>query len=166
MKRNYLTGFVLALTLCCCLTGCMGGDEGGNEPGGPENFMPEVSAAPAASAAPQLMGNWADRVAEIERNIMSLSEIAEARVAVSGDTAIVGVVFEDAYAGGMTERIHRMVAAEVMAADAGIKTVAVTAEGDRVTEIAGVSDRLKAGEAAEDLKADVARIAGEADMMK
>ena len=165
MKRNLFTGLILALSVCCCLTGCMGGDEGGNEPGGPENFMPDVSASPAASAAPSLL-NWADRVAEIERNIMSLSEIAEARVAVSGSTAVVGVVFEDGYAGGMTERIHRMVAAEVMAADSGVKTVAVTAEGDRVAEIAGVSDRLKAGETAEDLKADISRIAGEADMMK
>ncbi len=85
---------------------------------------------------------------------------------VTGTTALVGVKFTSAYQGEMTERIREMVAAEVMEADPSIQTVAVTAEGEDVDRVFEISDRLRAGEDANALSADINEIVRNATTLR
>ena len=67
----------------------------------------------------------------------------------AGTTALVGVKFTSAYQGEVTERIREMIAAEVMAADPNIQTVAVTASEEDVNQVYEISDQLRSGTPAE-----------------
>ena len=104
--------------------------------------------------------------ARIEGQINRISEIAESRVVVAEDTALVGVKFDSAYKGEMTERIREMVAAEVMAADPEITTVAVTAAEDDVEDIYEISERTLAGREMDSLKEDIQEIVRNATTLR
>ena len=69
----------------------------------------------------------------------------------AGTTALVGVKFTSAYQGEVTERIREMIAAEVMAADPNIQTVAVTASEEDVNQVYEISDQLRSGTPAENV---------------
>lgn len=154
----------LILALSVSVTGCMsGGDDGRNEGGVNEGRITQPSPSPdympqgtaAGSATPGTAGgafDWSKRAPEVEGRLVQLSEISEARVVVEGNTALVAVKFNPAYQGEMTERIREMVAAEVMQADPGITTVAVTADEEDVQGVYELSDRLTAGTPLEELK--------------
>ena len=77
-----------------------------------------------------------------------------------------GVRFDQAYRGDMTERIREMVAAEVMAADPKITTVAVTADDDDVEDIYEISDRTAAGREMDSLKDDINEIVRNATTLR
>ena len=110
--------------------------------------------------------DWTANAAQIESRIAQISEISEARVVVTGNTALVGVRFDQAYRGEMTERIREMVAAEVMAADPGITTVAVTADGDDVEDIYELSERTMLGRDMDTLKDDINEIVRNATTLR
>ena len=103
---------------------------------------------------------------QVEGNVNRISEIADSRVVVAGTTALVGVKFAPQYQGEMTERIREMVAAEVMEADPSIQTVAVTAEGEDVDRVFDISDRLRAGENAEQLGGEINEIVRNATTLR
>lgn len=170
LKRMF---FVLALILLVgvTVTGCMNRGDGDQaaQPEATADYMPQASAtdaAPSAQAPQAQRFDWTANAAQIEGRIGQISEISEARVVVTGNTALVGVKFNQAYQGEMTERIREMVAAEVMAADPEIKTVAVTADEKDVQRVYEYSDRSLAGEALDNLKEDINEIVRNATTLR
>ena len=132
----------------------------------PQNNVVNATAAPGARATAQAEFDWTANAARIEARIAQISEISEARVVTTGNTALVGVKFDPAYRGEMTERIREMVAAEVMAADPKITTVAVTADDDDVEDIFDIAEDILSGANAEEVKDDINEIVRNATTLR
>lgn len=168
MKKQLV--IVLVLLAALMTAGCMNrGGEDAVEPTSTPSYMPQGSTAtamPGATMTADLPFDWTANAARIEAQIARISEIREARVVTAGDTALVGVKFDPAYRGQLTERIREMVAAEVMAADPGITTVAVTADGDDVEEIYEISERTTLGREMDTLKDDIQEIVRNATTLR
>ena len=161
---------LLVVAVSIAATGCMNrADEGRVQasPAPSPNYMPQGSSS-ETGVAKQMADrfNWTTDAAKIEGRIGQISEISEARVVVTGDTALVGVKFNPAYRGEMTERIREMVAAEVMAADPEITTVAVTADADDVEEVYELSERTRLGRELDSLKGDIQEIVRNATTLR
>ena len=110
--------------------------------------------------------DWANSAAGIEQAIGQISELSEARVVVTNTTALVGVKFDNAYKGQLTERIREMVAAEVLKADPGIQTVAVTSDDEDVAKGYTLSDQIRAGRTADELSSDINAIVRNATTLR
>ena len=114
--------------------------------------------------------DWANGAADIEKAIARISEISEARVVVTNTTALVGVKFDNAYKGEITERIREMVAAEVLKADPSIQTVAVTATAEDVKKVYDLSEQIRSGirsgRTADELAADINAIVRNATTLR
>ena len=110
--------------------------------------------------------DWANGAADIEKAIARISEVADARVVVTNSTALVGVKFDNAYKGEITERIREMVAAEVLRADPNIQTVAVTASEDDVNKVYELSEQIRAGRTADELSAEINAIVRNATTLR
>ena len=168
MKKQFV--IVLVLLAALMTAGCMNrGGEDAAEPTSTPSYMPQGSTAtvmPGATMAAETAFDWTANAARIEAQIGQISEIREARVVTAGDTALVGVKFDPAYRGQMTERIREMVAAEVMAADPGITTVAVTADADDVEDIYEISERTTLGREMDTLKDDIQEIVRNATTLR
>lgn len=161
---------LLIVAVSIAATGCMNrANEGKVEasPAPSPNYMPQ-GAVNENNTIRQTANrfNWTTDAPKIENRIGQISEISEARVVVTGDTALVGVKFNQAYRGEMTERIREMVAAEVMAADPEITTVAVTANEDDVEEIYELSERTVLGRELDSLKEDIQEIVRNATTLR
>ena len=102
--------------------------------------------------------NWQTEAQKVEQSINQLSEVSESRVTISGNTALVGVKFDAAYQGEMTDRIREMISGLVKQADPNIQVVAVTATEEDVNKIFDISDRVRGGGAFEDFKDDIVGI--------
>ena len=135
------------------------GGAGANNNGGAGNTASQSGGALGAF-------DWANGAAQIEQAIDRISEIADSRVVVTNSTALVGVKFDGAYKGQMTERIREMVAAEVMKADPSIQTVAVTSETEDVSKVYALSDQIRAGRTADELSADINAIVRNATTLR
>lgn len=167
LKRLFFA-FALVLLVGVTVTGCMNrAEEGVVEPAPSPDYMPQgtTSESSAAKETPARF-DWTRNASQIEARIGRISEISEARVVVAGDTALVGVKFNQAYRGEMTERIREMVAAEVMAVDPQITTVAVTADEDDVEDIYEIADRTLAGREMDTLKEDISEIVRNATTLR
>ena len=110
--------------------------------------------------------DWANGAADIEKAIAGISEIADARVVVTNTTALVGVKFDNAYKGELTERIREMVAAEVLKADKAIQTVAVTSAEEDVKKVYDLSDKIRSGRTADELSAEINSIVRNATTLR
>ena len=183
-KKALISFAILALTLTLGLTGCM---RTINEPVAPEatvNPVPTMAAVPTESPMPtnaavptatpnmdlpgtanppannavQETVDWKVRAAMVEKRIDMFSEIAESRVVVFDQTALVGIKFANQYKGEMTQRIRDMIAGEIMAVDTGIQVVAVTAETADVNTIYNLSDKFRTGVDEAALKDDIEKI--------
>ena len=137
-------------------TGSVGDSNGTNQSG-------LANGAGTGAATPF---DWAHNAAQVETAINQISEISDSRVVVSGTTALVAVRYTDAYQGQTTERIREMVAGVVREADPTIQTVAVTSDEEDVTEVYALSDRIRAGENAADMAADIDRIVREPSTLR
>ena len=160
--RKLFFAVALVLVVGVAVSGCM--NRNVNEapnvvPSPSPNFMPQGSATNGATdnAAQSNAGSydWTKNAAQIEARLSQISEISEARVVVTGSTALVGVKFSNAYQGEMTERIREMIAGVVKQADASIQTVAVTNETDDVTGIYDISDKVRGGQKFDEFKEDI-----------
>ena len=171
MNRKLVIGFVMVMLAALALPGCMNrGNDVRVENTAAPNFVPQsnvVAAAPETTAMPQAIAfDWTAKAPQVEERIGRISEISEARVVTTGNTALVGVKFDPAYRGEMTERIREMVAAEVMAADPKISTVAVTADRDEVEEVYELSERTTLGREMDSLKDDIQEIVRNATTLR
>ncbi len=110
--------------------------------------------------------DWANGAADIEKAIARISEVSDARVVVTNSTALVGVKFDNAYKGEITERIREMVAAEVLRADPTIQTVAVTASEDDVNKVYDLSEQIRSGRTADELSAEINAIVRNATTLR
>lgn len=119
---------------------------------------PTGSADAQSSSTPGAPFDWMSQGEQVEQRINQLSEIASSRVIVNGDAALVAVEFSNQYQGELTQRIRDMVAGEVMAADANIKSVAVTSETEDVKSVGDLADKIKNGTAVQELKDDIDKI--------
>jgi len=158
--------FIAVFALMFSLTGCMSaGDEDRTEVTAAPTQQPVVTAE--ATAQPAAF-DWNSESKNVEDAIVQLSEIKEARVAIDGDTALVGVRFDDAYKGEMTDRIREMIAGVVQKADPRIKTVAVTAEENDVNSIFDIAGRVAsgAGDVFEDFGEDIKKIVNNVTTMR
>ena len=150
-------------------SGAAGGMSGGANLGGTTGATPNEGANGNTTATADGALNpfdWANGAAEIEKAIAAISEIADARVVVTNTTALVGVKFDNAYKGELTERIREMVAAEVMKADPAIQTVAVTSSADDVQKIYDLSEQIRSGRTADELSADINSIVRNATTLR
>jgi hypothetical protein len=85
---------------------------------------------------------------------------------VTGNTALVGVVFTPQYKGEMTQRIRDMIAGEVMNADPSIQVVAVTAEPQDVATIQKLAQQQRSGASTDQLKTEVEGIVRNATTLR
>ena len=172
-----LATLALVLAVGMCVAGCMNRDEDGGvnmgkitqespKPSPTANYMPQGTAMNSAAPAGATRFDWTQNGRQIEENIGRISEISEARVVVSGDTALVAVRFNQAYQGEMTERIREMIAAEVMQADPEITTVAVTADREDVEDVYELADNVAAGREMDDLKEEISEIVRNATTLR
>lgn len=164
---------VLLTVFAVMLAGCMSGGNVGVQPEPTADFMPRMTNNGANSpvtgnvaAENNVRFDWKQNAAQIEGRINRISEIAECRVVVADDVALVGVKFDSAYKGEMTERIREMVAAEVMAADPQITTVAVTSFEDDVDDVYELADKMTVGRDLDDIKEEVNEIVRNATTLR
>ena len=154
----------MSLTMVFSLTGCMSaGDETSTATAAPTQ-QPVVTAEATAAASGF---DWNSGAQNVESALEQLSEIAQARVAIAGRTALVGVTFDDAYRGQLTERIRDMIAGVVKKADPSIERVAVTAAEDDVGKIFEFTDSIRADatKTFDNFKEDIQRIINNATTM-
>ena len=176
MKLNVKTLSLIAalmLALAFSLVGCVdrSGNPGKVGPSPTANFMPEEKSAESSMRSSNTAGiapafDWTKNAAGIEARINQISEISESRVVVNGNTALVAVKFAPEYRGEMTERIREMVAAEIMAADPKIQTVAVTADNDDVEDVFDIAEDLLSGANAAEIKDDINEIVRNATTLR
>lgn len=104
-----------------------------NTPDAVSSATPGASPAtsPDASTQPDSAIDTTKMTSEVEK----LSEVKKAVVAAMGDTALVGLEFDDAYQGTLTARITEMVTERIKAADSSIDKVHVTADQVLIEEI-------------------------------
>ena len=187
--RKIIPVILVLAVVGAALAACMNNDAANVQPDPTANFAPNATAGAAGmngnSAANNanndagMSGNttattdgalnpfdWANGAANVEKAIDAISEIADARVVVTNTTALVGVKFDNAYKGQLTERIRQMVAAEVLKADAGIQTVAVTSADEDVKKIYGLSEQIRSGRTADELSAEINSIVRNATTLR
>ena len=121
---------------------------------------------PGATVMPGQPFDWATNAATIENRINMFSEIQQATIVTSGNTALVGVVFTPQYKGEMTQRIRDMIAGEVMAADPSIQVVAVTSEAQDVATIQKLAQQQQTGANPDQLKTQVETIVRNATTLR
>ena len=172
MRKNAKAVLIagIALVLAVVMAGCMNAGNRTNEranearPSDVPYVMtdPEsiTTPAPTQSAAQAQTGSgqnapadanvtpfdWQKNAAQVEERIAQFSEIAESKVVVNGNTALVGVKFDPQYRGELTERIRQMIAGVVMSFDAQVQTVAVTAEAEDVKTIGELAAKMAEGD--------------------
>ena len=195
MNRKIIPVILIIAAACLALAACMnnGGTNAQPTPGPTANYAPNAtdgSGAQNGNGAAGLTNNgdatnngatgntaattdgalhpfdWANGAADIEKAIGRISEISDARVVVTNSTALVGVKFDNAYKGEITERIREMVAAEVLRADPNIQTVAVTASEDDVNKVYALSEQIRAGRNADELSAEINAIVRNATTLR
>ena len=195
MNRKIIPVILIIAVACLALAACMnnGGTNAQPTPGPTANYAPNAtddSGAQNGNGAAGLTNNgdatnngatgntaattdgalnpfdWANGAADIEKAIGRISEISDARVVVTNSTALVGVKFDNAYKGEITERIREMVAAEVLRADPNIQTVAVTASEDDVNKVYVLSEQIRAGRNADELSAEINAIVRNATTLR
>ena len=155
---------LMSVAMVAGLTGCMSaGDESITATTAPTQ-QPVVT---AEATAPASTFDWNSGSKDVEAALEQLSEIGNARVAIAGRTALVGVTFDDAYKGQLTERIRDMIAGVVKKADPSIERVAVTAAEDDVAKIFEFTDSIRADatKTFDNFKNDIERIINNATTM-
>ena len=193
MNRKIIPVILIVAAACLALAACMNNGGTTTRPAPTANYAPNAtdgSGAQNGNGAAGLTNNgdatnngatgntaattdgalnpfdWANGAADIEKAIGRISEISDARVVVTNSTALVGVKFDNAYKGEITERIREMVAAEVLRADPSIQTVAVTASEDDVNKVYALSEQIRAGRNADELSAEINAIVRNATTLR
>ena len=108
--------------------------------------QPEGTAAPAAT-----IDDTRKAVQAMEEAVEKLSEVDDAYVITIGDTALVGLEFENQYQGGTDDRLKKMVLARLQTVDKNITKVAVTSDEPLVTSIEALAEALKSASSLEDV---------------
>ena len=160
MKKGWMLLGISVLSLTA-LTGCTSSADTLPSPSpsatmttsaSPEaTLSPTVSIAPAVTVSPDMESTPAGvnsvedarRISEtVSDEVEKLSEVDEAEAIVAGNIALVGVKYDSQYQGGMTERLKEMVQERVELVDKTVTTVHVTDDGEMMTRIAELREKL------------------------
>ena len=109
-------------------------------------MQPDGTAAPAAT-----IEDTRKTVQAMEEAVEKLSEVDDAYVITLGDTAIVGLEFENQYQGGTDDRLKKMVLARLQTVDKNIAKIAVTGDEPLVTTVQALTEALKSASSLEDV---------------
>lgn len=162
MKKGWIL-FGISLLSLGVLTGCTSSADTLPSPSPSASAMPtgspQATMSPAATMAPSMtagpdtgaamdgmgIGTVEDarRVSErVSEEVEKLSELEEAEAIVAGNIALVGVKYDSQYQGGLTERLKQMVEERVDMVDKSVTTVHVTDDGEMMTRIAELREKL------------------------
>ncbi len=108
--------------------------------------QPDGTQTPAAS-----IEDTRKTVQAMEEAVERLSEGDDAYVITIGDTALVGLEFENQYQGEADDRLKKMVLARLQTVDKGIAKVAVTSDEPLVTSIEALTEAMKSASSLEDV---------------
>jgi YhcN/YlaJ family sporulation lipoprotein len=164
MNKKGITAITVAIMASMLtLTGCMSTDDRVTATPGPTAQStaqpltdeagavgpvdPSASASPAESIAQDVRSafNWASESKRATDELNRISEISQSYVAVDDDDAIVGLVFDSGYRGGLTDRIVSMVRQKLVTLDPRLEDIQVTAEPERVEAIRKLTEKLAGG---------------------
>ncbi|MBQ6959717.1 MAG: YhcN/YlaJ family sporulation lipoprotein [Clostridia bacterium] len=109
-------------------------------------MQPDGTASPAAT-----IEDTRKAVQAMEEAVEKLSEVDDAYVITLGDTALVGLEFENQYQGGTDDRLKKMVLARLQTVDKNISKVALTSDEPLVTSIEALTEALKSASSLEDV---------------
>ncbi len=114
----------------------------------PDNatVQPDSTQAPAAS-----IEDTRKAVQAMEEAVERLSEVDDAYVITVGDTALVGLAYENQYQGGTDDRLKKMVLSRLQTVDKNITKVAVTSDEPLVTGIEALTEAMKSASSLEDV---------------
>lgn len=105
----------------------------------PRQGMPTPRRAPGPEGTPRRTpgtgGDMTTRAEEIATMVAREDEIESATCVITGNTALVGVQFDDQYRGQLTDNIKQKIDRSVKQEDERINRVVVTADPDLVTRI-------------------------------
>jgi YhcN/YlaJ family sporulation lipoprotein len=115
----------------------------------PDNTTPERTTpnttTPGTVRRPSTANTAGDKAREIARDIAKEKNIESASCVVTGDTALVGLQFEEQYKGKVTDAIKRSVEKRVKKIEPSIKKVAVTADPDLLSRIKTMAKDIEDG---------------------
>ena len=179
MKKIWLL-FILLVLSTALLAGCAGNADtlASPSPGATGSMMPQVSTnatdgmnglMPDASAAPTdgtgsgiLSLEDAKKASEaMEDAIVKLTEIDDAYVIATGDTAVVGLKFDQQYQGKLDDRIKKMVLTRVQTVDKAVTGVAVTTDVAQVKEIEALAQALESASSLDAVKTQMDELAAQ-----
>ena len=97
---------------------------------------------------------------ELRDAVQKLTEVDTAVAAVAGNTALVGVTFDNSYKGAVDDRLNGMILDRAAAIHPGITQVAVTSSAEEISQISSLYQMLQSGGAYATVKADLDNLAG------
>ncbi len=160
MKRTLLQAAAL-LVCALALTACAAESEPMTSPSptaGTATAQPSASAQPSPSdmatqtagqtESPMAMGvqdaDMARRAAEeLKNELEQLSEVTDAKVAIAGQQAAVGLTFDAQYQAGVTDRMRDMVKERLDGVVTGVTRLAVTDDPAQLETIGQLSEQLQ-----------------------
>ena len=112
-------------------------------PASPSPGVGTPTTAPGTSGAGiTTLQNAQSASEDIAAELNKLSEVQSAAVVAAGDTAVVGLVFDSQYKGGLTQRITDMVKDRIGTVNTGIKNIGVTAEAAQVKSVQDLASNM------------------------
>lgn len=104
--------------------------------------MPENSAAPEAAGVTSV-SDARKAVEQIEDELERLSEVDDAQVIIAGNSAAVGLEFEEQYQGGIDERLREIVKERIGGVISGVTNIAITDDPALMDQLELLGDRLE-----------------------
>jgi len=109
---------------------------------------PGLTDEPATSAAPEAAGvtsvtDVRRAVEQIEDELERLSEVDDAQVFLSGNSAAVALEFDDQYQGGIDDRLRDIVQERIDGVISGVTNVVITEEKSFMDQLEMLGDRLE-----------------------
>ncbi len=129
----------------------MNGNNGNGMATGQTTAMPAGTAQPLNNGNTMTVENAQQAAQAMKEAVIKLSEVDEAWVVPMGDTALVGVRFDNQYQGSADDRLKKMVLTRVQSVDKAVTKVAVTDNAALVTGIQALAETLKGASSLDDV---------------
>jgi len=103
---------------------------------------------------------------ELRDAVQKLTEVDTAAAVAAGNTALVGITFNNSYQGGVDDRIRGMILDRAKAVNPGITAVAVTDDSQMIREITGLYEMLQSESPYATVKANADTLAERLDLYR
>jgi YhcN/YlaJ family sporulation lipoprotein len=149
-KRKFLVFSASLLLIMLVITACAPArrpdinDNDNNRPQQQTRFIPRQPAPVPNPVSPRTAQDdvpntsYMNRTRKISDRIEDLKEVETAACIITGNTALVGIQFDEQYKGTKTDAIKEKVEKAAKAADARVNNVVVTAEPDTLSRIQSI----------------------------